>query len=79
MSFKFVNTKGLDPLVISEEFFMMDFLEPWGHLQVVLECVVSDMKIILNGLMTCAHISGSNPTPMSFNFFFFKKNMYSGK
>jgi hypothetical protein len=50
---------------------MRDFLEPWGHLEVVFECVVAPYNIILGGLVTCAHISGLKPTSMSFNFFFF--------
>jgi hypothetical protein len=34
----------------------------------VVEHVVAPRDIILNGIMTHAHISGSNPTPMSFKF-----------
>lgn len=40
-------------------------LGPWGHLEVVVECVVTPKETILNGFMTDAHISGSKPTPMS--------------
>ena len=43
-------------------------METWGHLEVVFKHVVAPRKIILNDLMTYAHISGSNPTPMSFKF-----------
>jgi hypothetical protein len=67
--------KGLDPMVESEEFFtigqgsipMRVNLEPWGHLEVVVERVVAPKDTILNGIVTRAHISGSKPTPMSFN------------
>jgi hypothetical protein len=44
------------------------YLEPWGHLEVVVERVFSPKNTILNGIMTHAHISGSNPTPMSSKF-----------
>jgi hypothetical protein len=30
--------------------------------------VVAPRDTIINGIVTRAHISGSNPTPMSFNF-----------
>jgi hypothetical protein len=47
--------------------FMRDFLKPWGNLEVVVECVVAPIEIILNGLMTHAHINGPNHILMFFN------------
>ena len=47
---------------------MRDFLEPWGHLEVVVEHVVALREIILNDYVTHACISGSRLTPMSFKF-----------
>jgi len=60
----------------SKEFFksgqhkitVMAFLETWGHLEVVVECVVSPKHFILNDLMTYAHMNGSKPTSMSLKF-----------
>jgi hypothetical protein len=43
------------------------FLEPWSYLEVVVQCVVSPITIILNDVVTYEHISGSKLTPMSFN------------
>lgn len=40
----------------------------WGQLEVVVEHVVASREIILNDLMTYAHIWGTDPTPMSFFF-----------
>jgi hypothetical protein len=44
------------------------FVETWGHLEVVVDTVVAPREIILNDLVTDAHINGSKPTPMSFKF-----------
>jgi hypothetical protein len=49
------------------QFPCKNFLEPWGHLEVVFECVVEPREIILNSLMTCVYMGGSKSTPMSFN------------
>ena len=43
-------------------------MEPWGHFDIVIEHAVAPIEIILNDIMTRAHISGSKPIPMSFNF-----------
>jgi len=59
----FTIGKGLIPMRAS--------LEPWGHLEVVVKHVVEPKDAILNGFVTYAHISGSNPTPMSSFFYFF--------
>jgi hypothetical protein len=40
--------------------------QAWGHLEVVVECVLTPKKIMLNDIMTHAHISGSIYTPMYF-------------
>lgn len=47
---------------------MRYLVEPWEHLEVVFKHVVAPIEIVLNGLMTCAHISGLNPTTISFKF-----------
>jgi hypothetical protein len=68
--------KGLDPMVESEEFFTVGqgsilvraLPRAMGHLEVVVERVVTPRDTIINGIVTRAHISGSKPTPMSFNF-----------
>jgi hypothetical protein len=39
------------------------FLKPWGHLEVMVEYVVAPIRIILNNIITHAHISGSKHTP----------------
>jgi len=36
---------------------------PWGHLEVMVEYVVAPIGIILNDLITHAHLSGSKPIP----------------
>jgi hypothetical protein len=43
-------------------------VEPWDHLEVVVECVVSPTWIMLNDLMPHPHIIESNPTTMPLNF-----------
>jgi len=72
----FLIPKGLDLMVESEKSFTIGVKiqlswgpnskamgTPWGSGQT---CGCKRRNYIKNGFVTCAHISGSNPTPTSF-------------